>query len=91
MIDHMAVSIVFVIYFSMNQVSGKDLLELKKNFLETYDDNRDGRIEIREASTTMIYLRWNNNKPKYNYYFLKKKYRCLYCSGPGEAGITMLS
>ena len=31
------------------QVSAKDLAELKANFMEAYDDNKDGKIEIREV------------------------------------------
>jgi len=32
------------------QVSDKDLAELKKSFMEAYDDNKDGKIEIRELA-----------------------------------------
>ena len=32
------------------KVSDKDLAELKKSFMEAYDDNKDGKIEIREVS-----------------------------------------
>ncbi len=31
------------------QVSPKELAELKANFMELYDDNKDGKIEIREV------------------------------------------
>jgi Ca2+-binding EF-hand superfamily protein len=31
------------------QVSDKELAELKTNFMEAYDDNKDGKIEIREV------------------------------------------
>ena len=33
----------------MLQVSPKELAELKANFMELYDDNKDGKIEIREV------------------------------------------
>lgn len=32
------------------EVSAKDLAELKANFMEAYDDNKDGKIEIRELA-----------------------------------------
>ena len=34
------------------QVSDKELKELKESFMEAYDDNKDGKIEIREVSKT---------------------------------------
>jgi hypothetical protein len=37
--------------FFAYEVSSKELRDLKKTFLETYDGNRDGRIEIREVRT----------------------------------------
>ncbi len=46
------------------QVSPKELAELKTNFMELYDDNKDGKIEIREVSS----------------YTVKKCYRFLQCS-----------
>ncbi|XP_023319585.1 calbindin-32 [Eurytemora carolleeae] len=33
-----------------SQVSDKDLAELKESFMEAYDDNKDGKIEIRELA-----------------------------------------
>ncbi len=36
------------------QVSPKELAELKTNFMELYDDNKDGKIEIREVSSYTV-------------------------------------
>lgn len=37
--------------FSLQPVSDAMLAELKQCFMEAYDDNRDGKIDIREVST----------------------------------------
>lgn len=37
--------------FSFQPVSDAMLAELKQCFMEAYDDNRDGKIDIREVST----------------------------------------
>ncbi len=36
------------------------LEELKQCFLEAYDDNKDGKIEIREVRNTMLYFDFAN-------------------------------
>jgi len=35
---------------TISQVSDKDLKELRESFMEAYDDNKDGKIEIRELA-----------------------------------------
>lgn len=53
--------------------------ELKECFMEAYDDNRDGKIEIREVSVTHLTVFWNpsvcmlaGNNPKR--IFLKERF-----------------
>ena len=42
-------------------MSDKDLAELKESFMEAYDDNKDGKIEIREVFFFFVYSSrmWN--------------------------------
>ena len=40
------------------------LEELKQCFLEAYDDNKDGKIEIREVRNRMLYFDFGNTHDK---------------------------
>lgn len=70
----------FIFLFQSQAVSDAMLAEIKECFMEAYDDNKDGKIDIREVRiVTSSWLHWTLFScwnPNHNVYHC---YRCYYC------------
>lgn len=50
----LSAKILNIIFYFQQVVSDTMMEELKECFMEAYDDNKDGKIEIREVNTYYI-------------------------------------